>query len=654
MIQQYRHLDALVDLRVDAFESQKDLLARADNAVRGILPFSIAGTEQTSIGRRNIDWSGRHHAHQEWRAQLNRFFQLHALSDAFIQTSDAKYAQAARDYIEDWIEAHPSKDDWQPAAHDNALNLAIRVGSLWFHGWLGALPGLLSTPTGREVLNGSFLGHVVESIRCQLNWLCDNLTGMGNMRIAEADTLIAAALRLPELPDAGRWLTLGQSVLRECVLRQVLPDGAHVECNPGYHRWMLGVLQAYLQLERSRSDLQLNNGITTELISAMHDYAVAHGRPNGQLSAMHDCLGLNSSAKPDDAIRLRNAFREQAGLPAEQPGTRQHFAHAGQAMLRTAWQPNSDYLTFDATHHVGSHSHRSLNAIQLDVAGEPVLIDPGYLSYEPTDPMMAHGRSTRAHNTVNLNGDNQAPIAVSRFEYGSADDFDFILGEYEGGYWPGRYNWRYEDGIVNGRWARHNRWVLNVQGRYWLVVDAVHRCREPQESKPPTIECNWQFSPGEVLVDELRGTVTAQRGAAGLAMHLVDQPEQTGVSIHEGETDPPRGWISGGDGMLPAPQVCQAAPMRGDYAEYVTVLLPFTDDVPQVDISFTRPDPNVSAQLELLWPDGSLDRTHWSCRVEIPLAGESGGAALEHDHFDQQGRPRSRFVYGCHRKGIST
>src|SRR5688500_17230994 len=46
----------------------------ADAAVQGDLFFNAE--VRTPVGRRDIQWAGPHHKHQEWPAQLNRFYWL--------------------------------------------------------------------------------------------------------------------------------------------------------------------------------------------------------------------------------------------------------------------------------------------------------------------------------------------------------------------------------------------------------------------------------------------------------------------------------------------------------------------------------------------------------------------------------------------------
>jgi hypothetical protein len=99
----------------------------ADAAVAGNVMFLFHGYHATEVGRKGVDWTGKHRKHQEWPAQLNRFFMLRALFTAWHITNDEKYAAAARDYIEDWIEAHPTKEVWAGSGSQRAFCFVVVV-----------------------------------------------------------------------------------------------------------------------------------------------------------------------------------------------------------------------------------------------------------------------------------------------------------------------------------------------------------------------------------------------------------------------------------------------------------------------------------------------------------------------------------------------
>ncbi|GAG38634.1 unnamed protein product, partial [marine sediment metagenome] len=206
----------------------------AEAALDGVVMFY--GDKPIRTGRRDIDWSGSHRKHQEWRAQLNRFMMLYPLCAGYRNTKDEKYARAARDYIEDWLDAHqpyPTQPDMpRPAPGDSTLNMAVRLGSTRHPGWLMALVDLDDSGAFDE----AFVERVVSSMVWQLDWLAMNLPAGANWRIAALDCLFSQAFRLPE--RFGKHLSGAVDGLNTEFATQILPDGAHLERSAGYNDWM--------------------------------------------------------------------------------------------------------------------------------------------------------------------------------------------------------------------------------------------------------------------------------------------------------------------------------------------------------------------------------------------------------------------------------
>ena len=59
--------------------------------------------------------------------------------------------------------------------------------------------------------------------------------------------------------------------------------------------------------------------------------------------------------------------------------------------------------------HLPAHGHCSLFSYELSIAGQRLVVDSGVDEYEP-GPWRDYWRSTRAHNTVIVDGAEQAEI----------------------------------------------------------------------------------------------------------------------------------------------------------------------------------------------------------------------------------------------------
>jgi hypothetical protein len=308
------------------------------------------------------------------------------------------------------------------------------------------------------------------------------------------------------------------------------------------------------------------------------------------------------------------------GLPA--PAA--FFPDAGQALLRDGWDEGATYVTFDATTWGGSHCHLSRNAIQVHAHGQSLLVDPGFLTYEPSDPAMAAGKSTRAHSTVNLNGWNQSTADPVRTRHYSARGYDLVCSEYEGGYWPGRFNWSFDQGLGRGIWARHSRVMLWVHRRCIIVIDCLERepvARPEAEADAPSVECNWQLCEGPVQIDPGCNRAVTGHSDANLLMLFPAAPAGAKLRSHEGETSPLRGWLPTDHGLVPAPQLSMFCPRLLDrQAQFVTVLVPFVgSQAPSIAAEMHPLSANAVRGLSLRWPDGTSEQLYWTDRLSSPL-----------------------------------
>ena len=629
------NVEALRQIAVDirAQRGSDAPIERADHAVEGRLAFQHIGVRYIDVGRSNIDWSGAHVSHQEWPAQLNRFFQLPSLAGAYEATGDERYAEAARDYISDWIRVHPTRDDWEMSKADNTLNLSIRMLC-----WFANLPPLLASPA----FGDPFVQEIVDSGAVQLDYLKAHIAPSINWRIAHADTLITCGLYLDFVPRSAVWRDFGVAVVNETFHRQVLPDGAHAERNPGYHGWMTRVFEKWWRVGQARPDLRM--AMTPDVVAKMHDYSLAAMRPHGAINAMHDCAGEHTGKRLPTWADDRRRFRSDAGFADKLPATTQVFDDAGQIMMRDSWDEDALYISFDATTWGGGHCHLSRNAVQLDAFGRSLLVDPGTLTYEGGDPMMAHGRSTRAHNTVNLNGFNQSS-ADPIMRHSATPGYEFAMATYDGGYWPGKFNWEFSDGLGEGLWGQHTRMLLWARDRCVFVIDHVTH-RQTEASGRPTIELNWQFSEGEVALDEDAARAVTSHDDANVMVIAPVRPVGSVVSLHAGEHDPPRGWVRGDSGYTPAHQMCVSVPdCDAWHVHFVSVLIPFRGtDAPGGEVIAAQP-PEIDGcgRVVMRWADGTTDELLWTGTLERALfdvSDEQSDAGLIHRVTDASGEVR--------------
>jgi hypothetical protein len=614
-----------------------DLLARAEKIAAGTVFFY--GRTEVEIGLRNIDWTGSHVNHQEWPAQLNRFYHLPPLAAAYRETGDERFAEVARSYIEDWIRAHPGYETAQRfTPGDSGLNMSARLGTSHTSGWGGSLPTFLSSPA----FDDTFLQTLLDSVSVQAVFLADHLTPWGNWRIAELDALVFTALRFPFLKGAPGLLARGIKGMRNALATQFLSDGLHIERTPGYHEWMAGVLASYYELARRFPEADAK--VDCDTIVRAFDYA-----------AHDELFGVNDSRAPHrDPKALRHPKQRKdvlgklfptKGLPADAP-LEQVFPQAGHVFVRSGWEPGADHLAFDAGTWGGGHCHLSRLSFVFRSGGRELVADPGILNYEMSDPLGPYGKSTRAHSTLNLNGWNQCEADADLLRAEFTADTALVHAKYSGGYWEGEYGWSFAEGRGRGLFGIHERVLFWVKGEYLLALDAM------EADSGATVHNCWQTGPMDSWkADRDALSWWSRNSDVNLLLKCVPFVENTEMDCFEGSRDPIRGWVGlHGNDAFPAPLVEFRFPAGLSGSSPSAVLIaPFSGDTPPVYAvkRTSRTGWGHLRYVELALPNGDRDLITWTKDLSSPA--ECGSPIVSDAPFvwlrvDAGGRPAKCFM----------
>jgi hypothetical protein len=205
-------------------------------------------------------------------------------------------------------------------------------------------------------------------------------------------------------------------------------------------------------------------------------------RPDGEIPALSDSDSKSylqlldwGAALFDRADFAFAASRGDKGTPPKS----QHriFADGGYAILRSPWRrgkpfKDAHFLVFDCGP-VGAGNHGHLDALSIELAayGRPLVVDPGRYTYDEQGGYnwRAHFRGTSAHNTVTVNGCDQAIYRQSgarRKIFEPHPRCSLQASELS-------ENLAYLHGVVHGSNYRavHHRHIWFVDNSYWLVLD---------------------------------------------------------------------------------------------------------------------------------------------------------------------------------------
>ena len=346
--------------------------------------------------------------------------------------------ESGRELILDWIARHPLRRGaagWEP--YPTSLRLQAWCG--WLYG------------RHRERLQGdaALRARVWPSLWLQAEWL-----GAHVEHHLRANHLFenAAALALCGALFTGpgeRWLRRGLALLDRELREQILADGVHYERSPLYHARLVGVMR---QLDASGAP-EIARRVSNRLLR-MRAALACLSHPDGEIALLNDsAFGIAEAPASLGAVPEDGSFAlEEAGYY----GARR----AGHYLVCDAGPIGPDYQP--------GHAHGDLLSFELSLDGQRVVVDAGVHGYDG-DALRAWCRSTRAHNTVEIEGVDQCEFwstfrvarrARPRDVRWSGDADGFELSAWHDGYerLPGR-----------PRHARRFRWqtsgVLEVRDR---------------------------------------------------------------------------------------------------------------------------------------------------------------------------------------------
>jgi uncharacterized heparinase superfamily protein len=356
----------------------------------------------------------------------------------------------------DWCDQNPSGKEmgWHP------FFLSLRIVN-----WLKYL--VRNGFRAEELEDADAIQRIIESLRIQVLSLESRLEKelLANHLLKNAKALVFAGALL-DAPESGRWCALGQRLLLEQIAEQILPDGGHIERSPMYHAWVLDHLLDVRNLFASCPPE--TPGCADEVskcIERMSDYLSQVVHPDGEIPLLNDSqLGVT---------RPTAQIVKDAGSSTVHDGktgtTVLVFPDSGYAVVRDF--DSESFLIFDCGR-VGpdyqpGHGHSDVLSFELSLHGQRVIVDTGVSSYEPS-PQRHYERSTAAHNTLRIDGVEQAEIwgsfrigrrpSVSPIRRQKLTDSQFVQGAHFG----------YKHlGVV------HSRAIIHLATNAWVFVDRV-------------------------------------------------------------------------------------------------------------------------------------------------------------------------------------
>ncbi|HEY6391492.1 MAG TPA: alginate lyase family protein [Bryobacteraceae bacterium] len=364
--------------------------------------------------------------------ELNRHQHLVILAQAYLFTGDDTNLAEIRAQLESWFTANPFHRGINWAS---ALEVAFRALSwIWVYHLVGdKLPAELRANWLRQLYWHAW--HIENNLSF---YFSPNTHLLG-----EAVALHALGLFFSGLPKAARWEQLGAKVTREQMERQIQADGSHFEQSTYYHVYALDMFLFHAilakpdtpymdKLERMAEYLHSLLGPARTVAFIGDDdggrFFHPYGRRDrfGRASMATASVVLDRPDWPFDAADMQtqaawwlgaNVLQRKSG---EGKRASRLFSDAGVAVMTAG----ANHALVDAGPFGpwgAGHSHADTLSIVVRSGDQEILIDPGTFTYVGEEKWRNWFRGTRAHNTVVVDGWDQA-IAAGPFRWATCPE----------------------------------------------------------------------------------------------------------------------------------------------------------------------------------------------------------------------------------------
>lgn len=495
--------------------------------------------------------------------ELSRHHHLTVLAAAWWATGNLLYADLVAAQLRSWWAANPflSGIHWT-----SGIELGVRLTSwVWIRRLLDDWPGVTDLFEGNP--------QAVAQLRWHQEYLAafrSRGSSANNHAIAEAVGRLTAACALPWFEESDDWRREATLDLQRALAANTFPSGINRELATDYHRFVTELgLVALVECEAVGHPL---DDATRALLGRSLDAAAAlldvAGRPprqgdgdEGRALVLDDpdddpwavLLACGASTlgacewwppgSPGVMSTLLGSLAPARVLPDRPRSAPRAFPDAGVYLLRTPPEQGPEiWCRCDGGPHgflsIAAHGHADALSVEVRYDGVELLVDPGTYCYHGEPEWRSYFRSTRAHNTVEVDGENQAPEA-GPFMWAAHADAVVDSADVRP---HGRQAWA----AHHVAYARldaalsHDREVVLDTGVPQLrVTDTVTGSREHRQ------RMSWHLGPG--VTAELSGNVAALSwtGRDGEQKYgCLRLPIGLDWSAHRGEVDPPLGWYS--------------------------------------------------------------------------------------------------------------
>ena len=346
-------------------------------------------------------------------------------------------------------------------------------------------------------------------------------SSLGNHTIGECVGLVFAGAVFRRTDEGKAWLARACTLLKQELHHQILPDGGPAEQSFAYQRFVLDLYGLVIEFLEKNSLFDCRD--FRPALRRGEEFLAQVSPGDGRLPTIGDSDDGHAVAPGMSPLRPE--------VEAPRQGMAQ-FRHSGYTVIRTG----GDVLFLFDHGPLGmaplhNHGHADALSVILYKDGREMLVDPGTYRYNGAPAFRRYFKGTRAHNTVTVDGGDQA-VQETGFIWSRPYRAELLASEEIGG---GVLLEALHNGYARVRhpvW--HTRTVQFFDDKNFLIRDffsgeGVH-----------DFELNYHVHP-EAALSERDGWWTIDHGGTKVYLRLLDGDEFACV---RGKTEPPHGWYS--------------------------------------------------------------------------------------------------------------
>lgn len=557
----------------------EDALARLTAKARDVMDYKFVSCGiPWQFKDKKIDWefNPTYNAYCEWPWQLSRHPEWSTLAQYYVATGDENAAKTYADMLYSWLDQAilPENANGYQTICWRTIEAGIRMLP-----WSRHIQAFITSPHLTDDLITKYFVSIWEH-----GWRLRNFCTHGNWLLMEMHGLVRIGLLYPFLRSSEEWRAYALGRLKEELDIQVYPDGFQYELSTNYHNVVdnnyYSVLELYRNMEITPPDF-LESGL-----EKLYDMYPRLTRPDMKLPDLNDGHEINIIGKMKIASRLypdREDFkwfatdRKEGSAPAYLSYA---FPYAGATVMRTSWDSDAIWAYMDQSPFGRGHQHEDKLNVLLYAYGKKLLTEGGCYDYD-SSKMRKYVLSTRAHNTVRINGQDQNVRKTYRWadeDINKKADFTFEVtpereiaeAEYTGGYGDA------QDKVIH---RRRLIFVKDTEQPFFAVID---RLIAPDDTER-SYETMWHLESCQLTLD---GSNATGDFGDGVGLRLAFSDTSAELKNICGQYEPVyQGWMpirpSGPHEHRPIPTPIYHGTFKGSLRT-VTVLAPYKGGASQI------------------------------------------------------------------------